>query len=255
MLLHALQTASSGMIAQQMNIDNIANNLANVNTTGYKKSRTDFQDLIYLYLGRQGAGAGSTGSPLQIGLGARLSGTPVDFSQGNWQPTGNPLDLAIRGNAFFKVEANGNTYFTRDGSFRLDAEGNLLSGDGYKVTGAEEITGSDIEIALDGKISYTNSSGTTASGGQIELATFSNPSGLEKIGGNLYRSTAASGEAEDWDGTDGDISIQQGFLESSNVQVVTEMVNMITAQRAYETNSKVIQASDDMLGIANNLRR
>lgn len=253
-MLRALQTASSGMIAQQNNIDNIANNLANVNTTAFKKSRTDFQDLLYVFLGRQG-GVENAGVSLQVGLGTRLAGTPVDFSQGNWQPTGNPLDLAIRGNAFFKVEMNGNTYYTRDGTFRLDAEGTLLYGDGYTVVGAEEITNAtNIEISQTGEITYLDENGDIVEAGRIELAIFSNPAGLERIGGNLYRETQASGEAQDWDG-EGDISIQQGFLESSNVQVVQEMVNMITAQRAYETNAKVIQASDEMLGLANSLRR
>ncbi|NPV26504.1 MAG: flagellar basal-body rod protein FlgG [Firmicutes bacterium] len=262
-MLHALYTASSGMQAQQMNIDTIAHNLANVNTTGFKKARLDFQDLIYINIKQPTVTAQYQTTPvgLSVGLGVRSAATQTLFSEGNLVPTGNPFDLAITGNAFFKVEVPGRDepLYTKDGSFKIDSEGNLVTTDGYKLVGVEalEPEATDISISTDGSVTYKlPGQNDRIEAGRIELAKFINPAGLEKLGRNLYAATAASGEAIDWDPeSDSSITIEQGYLESSNVQVVEEMINMITAQRAYEINSKVIQASDEMLGMANNLRR
>ncbi|MGB9792465.1 MAG: flagellar basal-body rod protein FlgG [Thermacetogeniaceae bacterium] len=265
-MLRALYTAASGMIAQQFNIDTISHNLANVNTTGFKRVRAEFQDLLYLNITRPVAPQeGATGSPvgLSLGLGVRVAGTQGIFEQGNLQQTSNPLDLALSGPGFFVVRgANEEEYYTRDGSFKLDAEGNLVTTDGYFVQGdGGKITipadATNISVAQDGTISYVKAGETEPTqAGKLRIVQFANPAGLERIGRNLYRATAASGEAQQVDNSKGQsVSVEQGFLESSNVQVVEEMVNLITAQRAYELNSKAVQASDEMLSIANNLRR
>lgn len=265
-MLRSLYTAASGMVAQQFNIDTISHNLANVNTNGFKKLRPEFQDLLYLNLNRPVAPQeGTTGSPvgLSLGLGVRVAGSQGIFEQGNLQPTSNPLDLALSGPGFFVVKgSNDEEFYTRDGSFKLDAEGNLVTTDGYYVQGdGGEINipadATDISVARDGSISYVKAGETEpAEAGKLKIVEFVNPAGLERIGRNLYRVTAASGEAQEVDNTQGQsVTVEQGFLESSNVQVVEEMVNLITAQRAYELNSKAVQASDEMLNIANNLRR
>ncbi len=262
MVLRALYTSSTGMYAQQLNVDNIAHNIANVNTTGYKKSRVEFQDLIYQMI-RQPVVNDTTVQPsgLWVGLGVKPSATQVIFSQGNLIPTDNPLDVAIQGQAFFRVQSptNEEYLYTRDGSFKLDAEGNLVTTDGYYVVGVDTIDpeGYDITIAPDGTVTYKiPGQDEPVEAGQIELAKFMNPAGLEKTGGNLYRPTASSGEAVDWDPeADTTVSLQTGYLEAANVQIVEEMVNLIAAQRAYEINSKVIQSADEMLGMAANLRR
>lgn len=271
-MLRALYTAASGMTAQQFNIDTISNNLANANTTGYKKVRPEFQDLLYLTLqspvvpsgGTQASGAAAS-QGIFVGLGVRPSGSQTIFQQGNLQNTSNPLDVALSGPGFFVVgDESGNTsFYTRDGSFKLDAEGNLTTSDGYFVLddSGGKITlpagAHDISIAKDGTISY-QAEGQTGSeeAGKIGVVQFANPAGLERVGHNLYKASAASGEPQQQsDSSSGTTSVEQYCLESSNVQVVEEMVNLITAQRAYELNSKAIQASDDMLSIANNLRR
>lgn len=264
-MLRALYTAASGMTAQQFNIDTISHNLANVNTTGFKKLRAEFQDLLYLTVRRPAAGGDEgSGAPvgLDVGLGVRAAGTQMIFQQGNLQATGNSLDLALSGPGFFVVKGAGDEeLYTRDGSFKLDAEGRLVTTDGYYVQGdggeieippeAKEIT-----VARDGTISYiTSDDSEPQEGGKLSVVQFVNPSGLEKLGHNLYRATASSGEAQQVEDVgSGNVAVEQGFLESSNVQVVEEMVNLITAQRAYELNSKAIQASDEMLRIANNIR-
>lgn len=261
-MLRALYTSSTGMYAQQLNIDNIAHNIANVNTTGYKKSRIEFQDLLYEVL-RRPAASNETNQPtgLWVGLGVKPSATQTVFAQGNLTPTDNPLDVAIQGQAFFRVQppAGDDYVYTRDGAFKLDAEGNLVTTDGYYVVGVDAIDpeGYDVTIAADGTVTYKMpGQDEPVEAGQIELAKFVNPAGLEKIGNNLYRPTASSGEAQDWDPeADSTVSLQAGYLEASNIQIVEEMVNLITAQRAYEINSKVIQSSDEMLATATNLRR
>lgn len=261
-MLRALYTSSTGMYAQQLNIDNIAHNIANVNTIGYKKSRIEFQDLLYQTL-RRPAATEDTNPPtgLWVGLGVKPGATQTIFSQGNLIPTDNPLDVAIQGQAFFRIELpNEEDYaYTRDGAFKLDAEGNLVTSDGYYVVGVDPIDAEayDINIAPDGTVTY-NVPGEMepVEAGQIELAKFVNPAGLDKGGKNLYRPTVSSGEALDWDTEDDStVSLHSGYLETSNMQIVEEMVNLITAQRAYEINSKVIQSSDEMLATATNLRR
>lgn len=258
-MLRSLYTAASGMTAQQLHIDTISHNLANVNTTGFKKVRPEFQDLLYLTLRRPTSGEteGEETAGLEIGLGVRAGGTQTLFQQGNLQPTENPLDLALSGPGFFVVrDADDQEYYTRDGSFKLDSEGNLVTNDGYIVDGADlppDATG--ITFAKDGSISYLDESGEEQSGDQLTIVQFPNPAGLEKIGHNLYRATDTAGELVEVDEDSEQVIVEQGYLESSNVQVVEEMIELITAQRAYELNSKAIQASDEMLSIANSLRR
>lgn len=261
-MLRSLNTAASGMAAQQFHIDTISHNLANVNTTGFKRVRPEFQDLIYLAIRRPAAPeaegtAGAVG--LEIGLGVRTAGTQTIFQQGNLQPTENPLDVAISGPGFFVIRGPEDVeYYTRDGSFKLDAEGNLVTTDGYRVEGVDSIPlgTTDISIAKDGSVSYLDEKGEEQSAGKLMIVQFTNPAGLEKVGHNLYRATAAAGEAQEVDGdTQQTVTVEQSYLESSNVQVVEEMVRLITAQRAYELNSKAIQASDEMLSIASNIRR
>lgn len=263
-MLRSLYTASTGMYAQQMNVDNIAHNISNVNTNGFKKSRVEFQDLLYQTI-RQPAQAanGDTIPPtaIQVGLGVKPSAVYTVFSQGNMTPTGNATDVAIAGDGFFKVEVPGfsDPLYTRDGAIKIDAQGNLVTADGYKYVGANTLPAGayDINIGKDGKITYRIPGDTAIQdGGQLSLVKFPNPAGLEKLGSNLYNRSDSSGEPADWDPeNDSSTHLEAGYLESSNVQVVEEMVNLITAQRAYETNSKVIQTSDEMLQTAANLRR
>ncbi|MFH1374443.1 MAG: flagellar basal-body rod protein FlgG [bacterium] len=262
-MLKAMRTAASGMLAQQMNVDNIANNLANVNTTGFKRSKVEFQDVLYQNYRRAGS-ATAVGSELPTGLaigyGTRASSTVRHFSGGTLMPTGNPLDLAISGDGFFQVQyPDGTTAYTRDGAFKLSADGRVVTSDGYfmlpELTIPEDATavsvGSDgvIEVLLVGQDEPTQI-------GQIELARFVNPAGLMAIGHNLLMPTGASGDPiTDVPTQSGMGQIDQGALETSNVKVIDEMVNMIVAQRSYEMNSKAIQTADDMAGIANNLKR
>ncbi len=258
-----MRTAASGMAAQQMNVDNIANNLANVNTTGFKKSNLEFQDVLYRNL----RPAGTSASPgtrvptsLEVGYGTRPVATTRQFQMGELQQTGNALDLSIEGNGFFQITLpDGTIGYSRDGSFKLSAEGQITTSDGYfmfpEITVPEDAE--SIHIGFDGTV-HAKIVGQTDPQelGQIELAKFINPAGLEAMGHNLYAQTAASGEPIiGVAGEEGLGTIAQGYLEMSNVDVVTEMVNMIVAQRGYEMNSKAIQTSDDMSGIANNLKR
>ncbi|HAA89086.1 MAG: Flagellar basal-body rod protein FlgG [Thermoanaerobacterales bacterium 50_218] len=265
-MLRALYTAASGMIAQQFNIDTISHNLANVNTTAYKKVRPEFQDLLYLTIRRpvapQEEGGVYTPIGLEVGLGVRVAGSQTIFQQGNLKQTGNPLDLAITGPGFFVVKGpDEEEYYTRDGSFKLDAEKRLVTSEGYFVL---DENGSEIElseaveimVAQDGTISYTTADNPEPQeAGKLQIVQFPNPAGLEKVGHNLYRATYASGEAETVEEVGSRIRVEQGFLEEANVQVVEEIIALITAQRAYELNSKAIQAADEMLSIANNIRR
>ncbi len=266
-MMRALWTAASGMVAQQLNVDVISNNLSNVNTTGYKKERVEFKDLLYQTLERAYVLDGQ-GKPvnLQVGFGVMPVATVRDFGTGNLEQTENPLDLAIDGDAFFMVTGpTGQTQYTRDGSFKISVgeEGNkLVTADGYPVLddmGNEIILTVDpskLTISSSGELGYTDENGVATSLGQfIGLVKFPNRDGLESTGRNLYSETSASGAPVN-DAEMGDRSIiDQGFLEGSNVQTVEEMVKLIVAQRAYEISSKAIQSSDEMLGIANNLKR
>lgn len=261
--MRSLHTAATGMIAQQFKMDVIANNLANVNTTAYKKSRVDFQDLIYQSLRFAGspvtAGA-QIPTGIQVGHGARVVATQKLFTEGNFEQTDNPLDLVIEGDGFFQVLLpDGTIAYTRDGSFKTDGNGRVVTSDGFFLEPEIVIPEDTAEIAIgaDGTVSVKLAGDSDFQTiGQIELARFVNPAGLYSAGGNLYLATAASGPPiVGVAGLDGLGSLRQGFLEMSNVQVVEEMVNMITSQRAYEVNSRAIQASDEMLQTANNLRR
>ncbi len=262
-MLRALSTAATGMIAQQLTVDAIANNLANVNTAGYKKSRTEFQDLLYQTVGSAGA-SGSAQSKIpvavQIGHGSRLTATQKIHSQGNTQETGNPLDLLVEGTGFFQVSLpSGEIAYTRDGTFKIDGQGSIVTSDGFAIEPPVSVPADAEAVSIDstGKIA-ARISGTTEPQelAQLELARFVNPAGLESAGRNLYRVTSASGEATlASPGQDGMGSIVSGYLEMSNVQVVEEMIALITAQRAYEINSKSIQTSEEMLAVVNNLRR
>jgi flagellar basal-body rod protein FlgG len=262
-MIRSLWTAASGMQAQTASIDVIANNLANVNTTGFKRSRADFQDLLYETMkaaGTSAAGDSQIPTGIQIGHGTRLVATQKVFVQGDFQNTQNQLDMAIEGDGFFQiVQANGDLAYSRAGNFKIDSDGRMVTPDGLLMDPeiAIPIDALSVTIATDGTVSVLQpGQNEPAEVGTIQLARFANPAGLESIGRNLFLATAASGDATTGTpGEDGFGTIAQGYLEMSNVSVVDEMVNMITAQRAYEINSKAIQAADDMLQAANNLKR
>jgi flagellar basal-body rod protein FlgG len=262
-MIPALYSASSGMQAQQLNLDTIANNLANVNTTGFKKTRVDFQDLLYQTFrapGLQGTSGTVIPTGIQVGLGARPIATQRIFSQGDFQQTDNPLDIVIEGDGFFQVQrADGTTAYTRAGAFKKDGTGRLVTSDGAVLTPNIVIPADakNITIGSDGVVSVALSNGaTTSTLGTVQLAQFVNPGGLLSVGRNLFVPTAASGDAVTGaPGQNGFGTLTQGFLELANVKVVDEMVAMITSQRAYEANSKAIQTADEMLSISNALRR
>lgn len=262
-MIKAMRTAASGMSSQQMNVDNIANNLANVNTTGFKKSKIEFQDVLYQNYKRAGsATAVGASSPtgLAIGYGTRPSATVRSFSTGDLQQSGNPLDVSIEGDGFFQVrQPDGSTAYTRDGAFKMSADGRVVTSDGYVLLPELTIpeSASAISIGQDGSVEaqLVGQDGPSPIG-QIELARFINPAGLISIGHNLMTQSSASGSPlTGTPGLSGLGQVNQGYLEVSNVSVVDEMVNMIVAQRAYEMNSKAIQTADDMSSIANNLKR
>ena len=262
-MIRALWTAASGMQAQQLNVDVVANNLANVNTAGFKKSRADFQDLMYQSLKTTGApstNATQIPSGIQVGLGSKSSSVTKLFTPGNVNQTGNELDVAIEGEGFYQIQLpDGTTAYSRAGSFKKDNQGRLVNGDGYPVLPNVVIPNNSTKITIgnDGTVSVVQAGqNTPTTVGNIQLATFSNPSGLSSLGHNLLQETDASGTATT--GTPGQTGIgtlSQGFIEMSNVSVAEEMVNMIVGQRAYEVNSKAVQAADEMLQNANNLRR
>ncbi|MDE3195148.1 MAG: flagellar basal-body rod protein FlgG [Acidobacteriota bacterium] len=263
-MIRALYSAASGMSAQQTNIDNIANNLANANTTGYKARRAQFQDLLYQNIIAPGSQAGQATivpTGLQLGLGTRAISNEIVFSQGDFSSTGNPLDLVIQGRGFFQIkEVSGDIAYTRAGSFHLDPNGNVVTANGDPLIPQITLppTAQSINIASDGTLSYTLVGQTQAqNGGQITLANFQNPAGLNSIGNGLYLPTDASGPAIVGvpGGPEGLGSLQQGFVEQSNVSIVDEFINLITSQRAYEANSKVVKAADDMYQQANNLTK
>ena len=262
-MIRSLWTSATGMQAQALNLDVIANNLANVNTAGFKKSRAEFQDLLYETIRPAGTSSSQdTQVPtgIQIGHGTRPSTVLKIFSQGNMENTKNELDLAIEGDGFFQIILpNGETAYTRDGSFKLDSDGRIVNSDGFALEPEISIPSDalSISVGIDGTVSVLQAGDSTPSEiGTIELARFVNPAGLISTGRNLYITSEASGdEMTGTPGEDGLGSLAQGFLEMSNVSVVDEMVSMITAQRAYEVNSKSIQTADEMLQMANNIKR
>jgi flagellar basal-body rod protein FlgG len=261
-MMRALWTSASGMTAQQMNLDVIANNLANVNTSGFKKSSIQFQEMMYDTDKSPGASTtDSSTSPtgVQVGYGSKPVATERNFTQGNLQQTGNTYDIAIQGSGFYKITLpDGTNAYTRDGSFLVNSDGNLVTNQGYLVTGVGQIDpkATNISVGSDGTISATVN-GSAVKISPITISTFPNPQGLNSLGDNLFQETQASGNANDGQtpGQNGIGTLSQGYVETSNVQVVEEMVNMIQAQRAYEINSKAIQTADQMMGMANNLRQ
>ncbi len=254
-MIRSLWIAKTGLDAQQMNIDVVANNLANVSTTGFKRSRAVFEDLLYQTLRQPGAKSSQQSeipSGLQLGTGVRPIATERIFTQGNLTQTGNPLDLAINGNGFFQVTLpDGTTAYTRDGSFQINSQGQVVTASGYTVAPAITIPANTLSITVstDGIISVQQSGNPTpVQVGQLQLASFINPAGLQSMGENLYLETAASGApSTNTPGTNGLGVLNQGYLETSNVNVSEELVKMIEAQRAFELNSRAISASDQML--------
>lgn len=255
-MIHAIWTAATGMQAQQMRIDTIANNLSNVNTTSYKRSTVDFQDLLYQTINQPGTDAAG----VQIGLGVRPVAVTKLYEQGNLQITNNPLDMAIDGDGFFQVtQSNGNPAYTRDGSFKLDRSGRLVTSTGAPleppITIPEGTQG--ITIRGDGTVFGTPPNATEQQIlGNILLTSFPNPAGLQALGNNLLVETSASGPGAQGQPTlDGLGKLRQGALEASNVELVREMVMMIATQKAYDTSSKAIMVSDKMMETANQLQR
>ncbi|WP_166261451.1 flagellar basal-body rod protein FlgG [Marinobacter salicampi] len=258
----ALWVSKTGLSAQDTNMSTISNNLANVNTTGFKRDRAVFQDLLY-QINRQPGGMNTENSELpsglQLGTGVRVVGTAKQFSQGNLQVTEQPLDLAVNGRGFFQIQLpDGEIAYTRDGQFQLNANGDIVNPDGYllepNINVPEDAT--TVTIGKDGTVSaVVNNQADPVNLGQIPLVNFVNPQGLQAIGNNLFRETNASGDpAEGEAGIGGLGTVEQGMTEASNVEVVEELVNMITTQRAYEMNSKVVSATDQMLQfITNNI--
>lgn len=259
----ALFTAATGLSAQQLSLDVISNNLANANTVGFKKSRADFQDLVYQQQREPGAATGPNSSlptGMQIGLGVSAGTTVTSFQQGTLQNTGGDYDIAIKGDGFFKILLpDGSTGYTRAGNFAIDAQGKLVTTEGYAVQPEVTIPPNSkvTSISSDGKVNVIAPGQSKAtSAGQIQVTTFINPAGLKNLGGNLFQATDASGQATDSNpGTAGAGALLHKSTEASNVDIVDEMVRMIILQRTYDTNSKVVQAADEMLSTANNLKR
>ena len=254
-MIRALYSAASGMTAQQLNVDDIANNLANANTTGFKMRVAQFQDLIYQNMLQPGASAGqqtTVPSGLQLGLGTRAAGNEIIFTQGNLAQTNNPLDMAIQGKGFFQIlQPSGTLAYSRAGSFQLDRNGNVVDMNGNPLEPQITIpaTAQSVTIAQDGTISYTLPGQTAAQkAGQVQLANFQNPAGLNSIGNSYFTPTDASGDPQVGvpGGADGMGTVMQGYTEQSNVDVVAEFVNLIQSQRAYEANSRVVKAADEM---------
>jgi len=249
----SLYSAATGMDAQQLNLNTIANNLANVNTPGFKKSKIEFQDLLYQKpraSGSESGGGNIVPTGVEVGNGSRVAAVSKVFTQGELSQTGQNLDMAIQGDGFFQIQRpDGTIGYTRDGAFKLSAAGQVVTSDGMPVLGGFQpipAGTSSVSIAQDGTVSVQNSTGTQTF--RIQVARFANPSGLSSLGGNLYQETAASGTPEVGSpGEQGYGTVMQGYIEGSNVNIVEEMVNLIVAQRAYEINSKSIQTSDEML--------
>ncbi len=261
--MRSLNIAATGMLAQQRNVEVVSNNLANMNTTGFMRRRTEFHDLLYQNVRRVGSTSSDDGSVVpsgvQIGLGVKLAAVYRIHEQGNLTATDNTLDMAIQGKGFFQIELpSGDTAYTRDGTFQLNADGEIVTHDGYSVLpgitvpdDAIDVTinqSGEILVKVEGQVDLQNV-------GQLQLATFANETGLEAVGSNLLIETPASGApSESVPQEPGYGSILQGFLETSNVNAVEEITNLISAQRAYEMNSKVIQTADEMMATLNNTR-
>lgn len=262
-MMRSLYTAATGMIAQQLQIDVTSNNIANVNTIGYKKGRAEFADLLYQTMQYAGAPTSTTTmSPtgVEVGLGTRPTSVQKMFTQGNFKETGNDLDMTINGNGFFQIQLpDGTTAYTRNGSFKLDGNGTIVTADGYPLVPQMVIPAdaTKISIATDGTVSVLQPGQTALQQiGQIETATFVNPAGLHSLGDNNYINTTASGDPiTGVPGLEGRGGIRQGFVEMSNVQLVEEMTDLIVGQRAYEANSKAVMTSDEMLSIVNGLKK
>jgi flagellar basal-body rod protein FlgG len=263
-MIRALFSAGSGMSAQQTNVDNIAHNLANANTVGFKMRRAQFQDLLYQNMIQPGAAAGTqtvVPSGLQIGLGARPASNEIIFAQGSFMATNNPLDMVIEGRGFFQVRRpNGELAYTRSGQFQLNRDGILVTSDGDPLEPQITIPpeAQAVTVASDGTVSFSQAGQAAAQlAGQLQLASFVNPAGLNTIGRNLFLPTDASGEpiVGTPGGQEGIGSLMQGFIEQSNVSVVEEFINLIMSQRAYEANSKVVRAADEMYQQINNITR
>lgn len=261
-MIRALSVASTGMAAQQLTVEVIANNLANVSTVGFKKSAWNFQDLLYHTVKAAGTttDVGTTPVGIQLGSGVRAVSVHRTFKQGDFRETSSPLDLAIEGEGFFQVSLpDGSTAYTRTGSFKMDSEGNVVTSEGYPMLPNIAVPANTQTLTVNaaGDVSALTAGGTVPTViGTIELARFVNPAGLNSLGKNLYQETAASSSpTTGTPGLDGLGTLMQGALEGSNVNIAEEMVSMIVAQRAYELNSKAIQTSDEMMGIANNLKR
>ncbi|MBO0344975.1 flagellar basal-body rod protein FlgG [Roseibium limicola] len=260
--MKALHIAATGMKAQETNVEVISNNVANMRTTGYKRLRADFQDLLYQNMRRVGSQTSAAGTiaptGVQVGSGVKTAATSRIMSQGTLEQTDKELDIAIRGEGFFQIELpDGTTAYTRDGSFERDPNGNLVTIDGYTVQPGINIPedGTNLSISADGTVQVADDNGNQVTLGQMQLARFVNKSGLESIGDNLYLETDASGAAQTDDpGNNNFGDLQQGYVEASNVEAVTEISDLIAAQRAYEMNSKIIQAADEMLSTTSNIR-
>ncbi len=261
--MKSLSIGATGMLAQQLNVDVISNNIANMSTSGYKRQRAEFQDLLYQSIRRVGSASSDAGTivpaGVQIGAGVQTAAVYRNHEQGNMQQTSNPFDLAMDGKGFFQVELpNGDTAYTRAGSFQLNAEGEIVTPDGYRVVGPGAVPEDAVEVAinasgevfaaLDGQVQPVNV-------GQFQISTFANDAGLEAIGDNYYLETPASGDPIDGvANANGFGGIRQGMLETSNVNIVSEITDLISAQRAYEMNSKVITTTDEMMRATSNLR-
>lgn len=260
-MLRALYSSSAGMQSQQTNLDVIANNLANVNTTGFKKNKAEFQDLLYQtgrLAGAEVGGGNQLPTSVQIGHGSQLVATSKIFTNGELTQTGERLDVAIQGDGFFEVQLpDGTRAYTRDGALKVGSDGRVITSDGLPLQGGWQAIPSgttSINISPSGEVSIAGANGEQNF--RVQLVRFANPAGLESLGHNLFRETPASGTAELGNpGESGFGELQQGYLEMSNVKVVEEMVKMIMAQRAYEVNSKAVQAADEMMQMSNNLRR
>ena len=260
----ALRTAASGMYAQELNIEVISNNIANINTTGFKKNRAEFQDLMYQQVNVSPVNSSAQGvngvssDTIQIGNGVQPTSTEKIFTQGDITPTNNQLDCAIQGDGFFQVRKSDGTYaYTRDGSFKVDSEGKIVTSSRYILDPGLTLDSNalGVSIAKDGTVTVNEVGGSSNVLGNIQLARFMNPGGLKSLGDNLYAQTQASGTPIiGTPGADGFGEINQGYLESSNVDIVEEMISMIAAQRAYEINSKTVQTVENMMQMANNLK-
>lgn len=260
-MIRALYSARTGMNGQQNQLDVISNNLANVNTGGFKKSRTQFEDLMYQTMRAVGAetvGGGMVPTGVQVGLGTRVTAVQKVFTQGSFTETGNDLDMAIEGDGFFQIIRDGNPYFTRDGSFKRDADGFIVTANGDRLQPEFAIPAGTTSLNLDknGMLVAQDQDQQTLGSVQLTIHNFINPAGLRSAGGNLYQESAASGAPTEGNpGSNGIGTLAQNFLETSNVNVTEEMVNLIVTQRAFEVNSKAITTADQLLEIANTLKR